>query len=65
MGRLTSVPLQRPRPAVLSLGTNLSKHSTTHVNHVTAELNDRPRKGLRYRHPSSPFRRRKRPPVLR
>lgn len=29
-------------------GTNLAVHSAAHVAHVTAELNDRPRKGLGY-----------------
>ena len=36
-------------------GTDLSKHSTAHVNHVTAELNDRPRKGLGYDTPAVRF----------
>jgi IS30 family transposase len=46
-------------------GTDLSVHSTAHVNHVTAELNDRPRKGLGYDTPAVRFAAENvRPPVL-
>jgi len=36
-------------------GTNLAVHSAAHVAHVTAELNDRPRKGLGYDTPAARF----------
>ena len=36
-------------------GTNLAVHSTAHVASVTAELNDRPRKGLGYDTPAFRF----------
>jgi transposase, IS30 family len=39
-------------------GTNLAVHSPTHVAYVTAELNERPRKRARLRHPGIPFRQR-------
>ena len=39
-------------------GTNLAVHSPCPRRHVTAELNDRPRKGLGYDTPSIPFRHR-------
>ena len=37
------------------IGTDLSRHSTAHVAHVTAELDDRPRKGLGYDTPAVRF----------
>lgn len=37
-------------------GTDLSVHTTQHVNAVTRELNTRPRKGLSYRTPVARFR---------
>jgi transposase, IS30 family len=36
-------------------GTNLAVHSPTHVAYVTAELNERPRKGLGYDTPAFRF----------
>jgi IS30 family transposase len=36
-------------------GTNLAVHSPVHVAYVTAELNDRPRKGLGYDTPAVRF----------
>ena len=36
-------------------GTNLALHSAEHVDHVVQELNDRPRKTLRYDTPSERF----------
>ena len=36
-------------------GTNLAVHSAAHVAYVTAELNDRPRKGLSYDTPAYRF----------
>src|SRR5215217_6403367 len=47
--------LQRPPPSVLPKGSNLAVHSPTHVAHVTAELNERPRKGLGYDTPAFRF----------
>lgn len=47
-------------------GTNLAVHSAAHVGHVTAELNDRPRKGLGYDTPAVRFAAESaRPPMLR